>query len=801
MDRTSEHELDSVASAATACLRSPPWARRITARAIDARWWLLGLAIVLAAVSYFPAGRIEFNRSIENMFAVDDPVLGPYQRLKETFGGNEIVLAVYEDPELLSPDGRGIERLSLISERLRQVSGVRDVLSLDRPIGPSIVDPDNIVSTRLREVFAGYTHSTDGRMAAAVCLLEPDPPGATPGGDSRSRTIAQLREVMESLPAGLKPGMVAGEPVLVIEGFRSLEIDGRRLSLWSTLLVALVIVLCFRSLRWVAISLAVVQLALWMTYGLLVAAGVRLTLVSGMLSAIVTVVGIATTVHLLIAYREARWSGLSPTDSLKEAAGRMAAPVVWSLATDAAGFGSLLISKVGPIRDFGLMTTCGSLLVLPCLLLVVPGLTLVGPWDSTPQRVPGEGRLKGVLGWVSRCVERYPVRIGSVVLVLFAMSVVGASRVEVETDFTRNFRADSELVRSYETIESQFGGAGVIDVLLPAPESLRWGYVRSVERLEQRLRTEIKVKDELGQERPGLTKVLSLADSLVAVAPPGIDALPIESARDFAARTGWEAMRARLPAFAATLYAPESSSQGGDDDAPRRHWFRVMLRARERQPAEQKLHLIEQVQRVVDEELARDEWQAWGEAGQPLRGEVTGYFVLLTHLIESTVRDQWTSFGAATLGVFVALLLALRNVRESLIALVPNALPIFLVLGSLGWLGLKVNLGAAMIAAVSMGLSVDSSIHYLLAAARLRREGVAYGESLHRVQWDVGRAVVFSTLALVVGFLVLCRSEFMPTVYFGLLVSLAMVGGLLGNLVLLPLLLRLFIAEARTAGH
>ena len=131
----------------------------------------------------------------------------------------------------------------------------------------------------------------------------------------------------------------------------------------------------------------------------------------------------------------------------------------------------------------------------------------------------------------------------------------------------------------------------------------------------------------------------------------------------------------------------------------------------------------------------------------------------------------------------------------------PNALPIVVVLGTLGWLDLKLNLGAAMIAAVSMGLSVDSSIHYLLAIERRRRDGMSYGASLHATQQDVGRAVVFSTLALVVGFLVLCRSEFMPTVYFGLLVSLAMLGGLLGNLILLPLLLRLFIAEARTTAR
>lgn len=796
---------------------------------------------MLAAISYPSAQRIEFNRSIENMFAVDDPVVPPYRRLKETFGGNEIVLCVVRIPDLLSPDGRGIKRLATLGDALRGVPGVRDVLTLDRPIGPAIVGEDGL-SSRLREVFAGYTHSTDGRMAAAVCLLEPEEATA------RGETIARLRAIMESPPAELQPGMIAGEPVMVVEGFRSLESDGRLLATWSTLLVGLVIVVCFRSLRWVVIPLAVVQLSLWLTYGLLVWGGFRMTLVSGMLSAIVTVVGIATAVHVLVAFREGRSAGLSTRMALAESARRMAAPVIWSLVTDAAGFGSLLVSAVGPVRDFGLMTLCGSLLVLPCLVLLVPGLAMAGRWDSTPREAWGERGLGAVLDATSWLVERYPWRLLAAIALLAAVSIAGLQRLEVETDFTRNFRAGSEIVKSYETIESEFGGAGVLDLILPAPKQLSWDYVKQVARIEERLRAEVLVVDEQGQSRPGLTKVLSAADALQAAMPVDPDKLPFAAARNLAVGAAWRAMQARMPAFAATLYAvekntaPDANSKSdvnSDSDSnpnsnadfstdssvdskaksksnpqpqpapnsgagsPSRAAFRVMLRARERQSAAEKTRLIEHIQRIVDEELLRPEWQSLGGRED---AAVTGYYVLLTKLIASTVRDQWLSFGLATLGVFVSLLGALRSVRLSLIALAPNALPIVAVLGGLGWLGLKLNLGAAMIAAVSMGLSVDSSIHYLMAFQRRRRAGLAIGAALRATQLDVGRAVVFSTLALVVGFLVLCRSEFMPTVYFGLLVSLAMLGGLLGNLVLLPALLRVTplgkpIVAVRIAAH
>jgi predicted RND superfamily exporter protein len=137
------------------------------------------------------------------------------------------------------------------------------------------------------------------------------------------------------------------------------------------------------------------------------------------------------------------------------------------------------------------------------------------------------------------------------------------------------------------------------------------------------------------------------------------------------------------------------------------------------------------------------------------------------------------------------LLFACGRLSLAVVALVPNALPILMVTGLMGWLGLKINMGAAMIASVSMGLSVDSSIHWLADYQRHRAAGRSVDEAIRAAHQQVGRAMVFSTLALVVGFSALCASQFVPTIYFGALVSLAMLGGLAGNLLLLPLLVKL----------
>jgi uncharacterized protein len=777
------------------------------------RWWLLGLGILLGVLSFGPSQRLDFDRSIENMFAADDPLLPPYAKLKRAFGGNEIVLAVYHDPDLLHPSRRGIERLAEISQALEQTPGVRGVLSLaqlDTALEKmaaaaslfglatvperGIVEQDSDLAQRFLHLFEGYTHGADHTTVAIVCMLEPSDTVQV----SRRETIDRLRETIELLA----DGQITGEPVMLVDGFRYIEQDGRRLGIGCTILLSLMILICFRSLRWVLISVSVVQLALLMTRGALVWSGLRLSMVSSMLTAIVTVIGIATVVHIIVRFREGRNEGLSPHDAFLRTGRLLAAPIFWACTTDAVGFASLLIAGVTPVRDFGIMMAIGSMMVLVSVVLVVPALTLAGRHPAQVRMPKTEQMLADRLAGVLRLVEKRPATIGWLAVVLFAATAAGVFRLQIETDFTRNFRAGSPIVQAYDTVETNLGGAGVWDVIVPAPETLNWGFLVRVLRLEQRLREEVTIEDSTGQPQPAL-KVLSMADAVVAGAPSLLRTRS-RLRRTIILSGAIAAMVTHMPVVGESLHGrdpkfeavdlqppePEDSPEAEDEtNEPESSevgpwYFRIMLRAEERQTAEQKLALIEQVTRISREEFPE--------------AEVTGFFVLLTNLISSVLRDQWRTFALAMTGIGLTMGLAFLRPRYALIALVPNALPILAVTGLMGWLGLKINMGAAMIAAVSLGLSVDSSIHYLSSFLYHRRAGRSVAEALSEVHRMVGRAMVFSTLALIVGFSVLMTSQFIPTIYFGTLVTLTMLGGLLGNLIVLPLLLRLVTPENRS---
>jgi len=737
-----------------------PLSEKIAGRLIAWRWPLLLLAAVAVVLSIRPAGRLGFDRSIENMFAPDDPLLVPYRQLKQIFGGNEVALAAYIDPELLTSDG--MARLADVSQKMEAVPGVAGVMSLTTtPMGVDLVQ-DPLLEPFLK-LFEGYLVSADRRTAAVVCTLAPE-------GDStkRTHTVNALRAIISRHDP---TGVLTGEPVMVSEGFRYLEHDGTLLGTISTVLLMATIVLCFRSVRWVIAPLAVVTAALWWTKAVLVVGNFRLSMVSSMLWSIVTVIGIAHVMHIIVRFRDERAQGKTPEKALLAAGAGLAVPIVWVCLTDTAGFASLLAAKVGPVHDFGAMMAMGSLLVLASIAMVLPGLSLIGSIDADPQRAWGERNLDRGLHTLVYYLEQRPKLIFVSSLLFIGMSLIGYRWLDVETDFTRNFRASSPVVKSYQFVESHLGGAGVMDIFIAAPEKLDESFLSRVRALEARLRDEVRVENAQGETVPGLTKVLSLVD--------GIDM--------FAGALG-EELRDSMPLdllisnFKSQMPVAMQALLGTDQAHGNQSYYRIMLRARERQPSAQKNRLIQQVLTITHDVF-------------PQGASVTGFFVLLTNLIDSMLRDQWISFLIATASILVMMVVAFRSVPLAIIAMIPNALPIMVVSGLMGWFGLKINMGAAMIAAVSIGLAVDASIHYIAEFLEVRQAGHDVYRAIDIVHQSAGRAMVFSTLALIVGFSALCFSQFIPLVYFGVLMGLTMFGGMLGNLILLPLLLRMWSGE------
>jgi predicted RND superfamily exporter protein len=728
------------------------------------RWGLLFFTAIVSILLISPALSLKLDESIESFYAPDDPFLQAYLESKQTFGGDEFVMVGYETDDPTSEEE--LKRIKDFASRLSSVPGIRpestqDLSSMLRNPRASgllrvvmrLPSTSRALIDLSRRVLIG-----DADKAVAIMLrLEEESKSPV----SRAETYRQIRKLArEHQP----PAAVAGESIQVNDMFRYVERDGRVLGLASSFLLMLVILVFFRSLRWVLLPLLIIQIVLLWTYGSLELTGMRLSMVSSMIRSLVTIITIATVMHVTVNYREYREHSIR-WEAFKKTFERLAMPIFWTSVTTAIGFGALLTSKITPVRSFAVMMTLATMLVPLLCMIVLPGGILIGRAHADPRPPLGEGAMLSQLRVLARWSVTHPLAILAVMVLLSIGAVLGLLRLTVETDFSKNFRDSAPIVQSLKFFESHLGGVGTWEIGFDVPHKLADIDLDKVRDLTEHLR-ELKLSDGTR-----LTKVISLTDGLDLV--PRVPLGENERSGFFRAIPRFrhallneqqELLNELQPEMMSSLYNPQAGR------------MRIVLRALEQQPAEVKLKLIDAVQNASRE---------YFPDAQP-----TGLYVLLAYLISSLLGDQLASSALASFGVAISMAIAFRSVRIGLISLVPNVLPILIVIGGMGWAGIPINIGTAMIASVSMGLTVDSTIHYLVVYQQARSQGEDHAQAVATAHGSVGLTLTLANIALVIGFSVLSLSQFIPLVYFGVLVSAAMLGGLLCNLLVLPVMLR-----------
>ncbi|MEM6691334.1 MAG: MMPL family transporter [Planctomycetota bacterium] len=733
------------------------------------RWFLAGFGLLCFVIAVRPAMGLDYDRSITALVDQTDPDLVAYRRLQNDFGGNAAILLVYRDGDLWTDEG--MQRVAAISGMVEQLDGVSSVLSPSvlgkavrriRPLtlfsqSSPLLDANDPIARGFDAMFVGYTHSAEHDRAAVVAILDPD----------RAQTaVLALKELSKSLHTkydGIDDVTLIGEPVLIHEAFEMIIADGRKLAWLTILLLTLVLILALGSLRSILLSALVVGWSWTMTTAIMASVGMQLSLVSTILMAIVTVIAVTSTLHLVIAYLRRRRIAYSSGQSVVFAGASVGLAIAMTCLTDAAGFAALLSSQIAPVRAFGAMVAISAFMVLVGLCIFAPlVLGASQTWFSRKDQTLGMKRRGRRMASVQRRLRRFGQSLASVsiryraaafTLALAAMVIAGwaSTHAETETSFLRNFERDSELVVGYDRIENHFGGAGVWDVTFEVNDPVDGETLEAVLELEDELRS-ITVEDAK------LSKVLSIAD-----ADRVLQNQPV--ARLLPAAQRLRMMRQALPDFHDALL---SEAQDG------KRRMRIMLRSEEDLPTGVKRRLINTAMRTASH----------SRLGNDV--DVTGYYVLMANLIEKIVRDGWRSFAAAIAIVSLLIMVYTKSWRLGLVAVGVNTLPSLIVLALAGGFGEALNMGSAMIAAVSIGLSIDGSIHFLAFYNRTKRRGHSANRSATVAAGRLGVPMTIATVALIFGFGVMGTSEFVPTSTFGILVAATMALGTLINFTIMP---------------
>ncbi len=712
------------------------------------------LATVAAVYLLLSRGLREDYR-LEAFVASSDASYERFRAFMEEFTSNEFAVVAVHGQQPLNDEMEAL--LADLGDELRELPAVQRASSIvDVPALARAALGDRLLDHPL---ISGNLLSADHRTAAILCQM------AGEGGDGTQRreTVAAMKSLVASARAAHPDYQIilTGPYVTLIDMYAYVDRDLMVFSILSFALTLATMWAVFRRVPPMGYAAGVAACAILCTLGITIPLGIVSSLITQMIVILVIVLAVANCVHLAVSAEEtADAAARSPVtrtahENVRATLGRMVWPCTAVMVTTAAGFASVCISDIAPVRRFGGLMAFGLLLALVVSLAGVATLQ-----RATGARRVGADRLAGALERCGRHVLDHAWRYIALFAVGIGVVAWGAHDLRFESDFVKNFRPGSEVRESYHFIERHLSPLGSVEVVARRPDGRSAATAKTLAALDA-------FADRAVDDFPMIEKALTPTDALSLMVPG-------EPATDAEVRLREAALRM---APGGTGILRNFINAAGDA-------LRVNFRCTEGYDVNKKLEMCAELER-----------RAAAAVGEQYTVEVTGLYHFYARLVAGLLRDQYRALGLTVAVIFVVIWIMLRSLRWTLIAMTINLLPVVFCLGAMGWADIPVNMTTAMMLSATLGIAVDDTLHYIW---RFRREFAACGEvnaaiiGAHR---GVGRACVFTTVVIAGGFSILLLSQFLPTAYFGGLVGVTMLAALAADLLLLPALIALFPAE------
>ncbi|CAH0992419.1 hypothetical protein SIN8267_02539 [Sinobacterium norvegicum] len=627
--------------------------------------------------------------------------------------------------------------------------------------------------------------------------------------DRQQYLVATVRHILTDY-RGDATIFLGGVPMIAVDMVSFVKADLAVFGSAIVLFIVIVLWLIFRSVQWVVIPLLVCSVNAASLLGLLGWLDWRLTVISSNLVAILLIVNLAILIHLIVRYRE--MLNLNPDWEQRllvlQTVGFMFKPCLYTTLTTLVAFASLVASGIRPVIDFGWMMCIGVGLALILSFILLPVLLMLGGKHKPTTSSFDEGVVPLKF---ARMADNHSARITVFTLAIFFFSLIGVSQLKVENRFIDYFHKDTEIYQGMMTIDQELGGTIPLEVLIDASheqlviaglatETVVDKPMAAVDNTADSEEFDDEFAEMFGDDEfsddfasdaddgarnniwftvaglkkvqqvhsyleglPETGKVMSLATVYQVVEDvlgDNVDDIQLSLAKD------------KLPdSVQNVLIAPYLSEQY--------HQARISLRVKETSETLQRDELLKKIHSDIVNQFEL----------QPEQVHLTGMLVLYNNMLQSLYRSQILTLAVVFVAITAMFLLLFRSVKLALIGVTPNILVAVLVLGSMGWVGIPLDMMTITIAAIGIGIGVDDNIHYIHRFGREFAEVGNYRQAMYRSHQSIGRAVFYTSAIIVIGFSVLVLSNFTPSIYFGLLTSFAMLAALVGALLLLPRLL------------
>ena len=569
------------------------------------------------------------------------------------------------------------------------------------------------------------------------------------------------------------------------------------------LFIIITLTLIFRQIRFVVLPLVTCVLCLVTILGFLSWIDWRLTVISSNFVLLLLIITLALTIHLIVRYRELLSS--NPDEDqyqlVSETVRSMAKPCFYTVLTTIVAFTSLVVSNIRPVIDFGWMMTIGIALALVIAFIIIPaGMLLLGKGPISDVQ-DNSSAITSKFAWFT---EHYGTAVLLIAVGLAALSAYGINKLEVENRFIDYFRSDTEIYQGMQIIDTALGGTTPLDIIIQAPTFEEIILVdlpgeQNADDYGIEEDDDYGFEDEYGDidtESTSENNASGLMDTYWFSSAGLADLEKLQTFIESQPEVGKVNSLVQLYAVARDLSNRELNDleiaimrQSLSDDIYQQlvapyllediDEARIQLRAMETGGQLRRAELLEKIRNYAVDEV--------GIAPDDIR--FTGILVLYNNMLQSLYKSQILTLGAVFVGIMLMFLLLFRSIKISIIAILPNFLAAGIVLGGMGIMRIPLDMMTITIAAITVGIGVDHAIHYLTRFIREFSIDGNYVASMHRAHASIGQALFYTAITIIVGFSILALSNFIPSVYFGLLTGLAMLAALLGSMTLLPKLI------------
>ena len=738
--------------------------------------WSLIAFLIIVCSSVLQIQNFSLDASSESLSLDGDNNLELYFATQETFGSDESLVISYsvKDGTILSKDQ--IISLRSLRDDLLELEGVNSVVSIldvslfQSPplslveLASEVYTIDNgkadqsLISKEFKNspLYSNNLVSADLKTTALLIPLANDDPRIIIDDEVLRLLIEKIRLTMDAYrdEATLYLG---GVPMIRNDVIDFIKSDLVVFSLAVILTMTIMLTILFRKIRWVLIPITISVIgALFMT-GLISSIGWKVTVISSNFFSLLLVMTLSVIIHLVVRYREISNQNLDQNNSetIRQTLNQMIRPCLYTVITTIAAFASLTASHVQPVIDFGLMMSIG---VTVAFVLSFIGFAIFMVLLKQPKSTQ-ESKKSFALEKLALVADKKGKSIILSCTVIALISTFGLSKLSVENSFINYFKKDTEIYQGLNFIDKELGGTIPLEIVFNDLASAYWA--------DASLREDFHGIHNYLEQIPSIGKVLSI-DTFMQVLKEANNG---KTPNGFLLTLG----KNNMPDFAKSQVLKPHISDVTDQ-------IRIVARVKETMNGLERNQLILDIKKSLVENFYFDEGDFY----------FTGTFSLYNNLLQSLFSSQIKTIFTVFSIIFVLFVIVFRSISVALIAVIPNTLPSLIILGLMGLMGIPLDIMTITIAAIAIGIGIDNAIHYI---SRFKTELLVDGDfvsSMYRAHNSIGVSMFYTAATVAIGFAVLILSHFIPSIYFGIFMAIAMLSAVIVNLTLLPKLLITF---------